>query len=72
MRVMLRIKGAQPGAAPSQELLAAMGSTNDELNEAGVLINLAGLLPWAERSPFEACPGSTRANTAPRSGHHVR
>ena len=49
MRVMLMIKGdPQPGAAPSQELLAAMGSYNDELKEAGVLIDLAGLLPSAE------------------------
>ena len=49
MRVMLLIKGdPQPGAAPSQELLAAMGSYNDELKEAGVLIDLAGLLPSAE------------------------
>ena len=49
MRVMLLIKGdPEPGAAPSGELLAAMGSYNDELKEAGVLIDLAGLLPSAE------------------------
>jgi hypothetical protein len=48
MRVMLMIKGdPQPGAAPSQELLAAMGSYNDELKAAGVLLDLAGLLPSA-------------------------
>jgi hypothetical protein len=46
MRVMLMIKGdPQPGAAPSEELLGAMGSYNDELKEAGVLVDLAGLLP---------------------------
>jgi hypothetical protein len=46
MRVMLLIKGdPQPGAAPSEELLGAMGRYNDELNEAGVLVDLAGLLP---------------------------
>ncbi len=46
MRVMLMIKGdPQPGAAPSEELLAAMGSYNDELKQADVLIDLAGLLP---------------------------
>jgi hypothetical protein len=44
MRVMLMIKGdPEPGAAPSEELLGAMGSYNDEL----VLIDLAGLLPSA-------------------------
>jgi hypothetical protein len=49
MRVMLMIKGdPQPGAAPSEELLAAVGSYNDELKKAGVLIDLAGLLPSAE------------------------
>ena len=48
MRVMLMIKGdPQPDAAPSEELLGAMGSYNDELKEAGVLIDLAGLLPSA-------------------------
>jgi hypothetical protein len=49
MRVMLMIKGdPEPGAAPSEELLAAMGSYNDELKNAGVLVDLAGLLPSAE------------------------
>jgi hypothetical protein len=48
MRVMLMIKGdPQPGAAPSEELLGAMGSYNDDLKEGGVLIDLAGLLPTA-------------------------
>jgi hypothetical protein len=48
MRVMLLIKGdPQPGAEPSEELLGAMGNYNDELKEAGVLIDLAGLLPSA-------------------------
>ena len=46
MRVIVMIKGdPQPGAAPSEELLGAMGRYNDELNEAGVLVDLAGLLP---------------------------
>jgi hypothetical protein len=49
MRVMLMIKGdPEPGAAPSGELLGAMGSYNDELKQAGVVIDLAGLLPSAE------------------------
>jgi hypothetical protein len=43
---MMMIKGdPQPGAAPSEELLAAMGSYNDQLKQAGVLLDLAGLLP---------------------------
>ncbi len=49
MRVMLMIKGdPEPGAAPSEELLVAMGRYNDELKTAGVLLDLAGLLPSAE------------------------
>ena len=49
MRVMLMIKGdPEPGAAPSEELLAAMGRYNDELKEAGVLLDLAGLHPSAK------------------------
>jgi hypothetical protein len=49
MQVMLMIKGdPQPGAAPSEELLAAIGSYNDELKQAGVLLDLAGLLPSAD------------------------
>jgi hypothetical protein len=49
MRVMFMIKGdPEAGAAPSEELLAAMGRYNDELKEAGVLLDLAGLLPSAE------------------------
>jgi hypothetical protein len=49
MRVMLMIKGdPEPGAAPSEELLGAMGRYNDELKESGVLVDLAGLLPSAE------------------------
>ena len=48
MRVMLLIKGdPQPGATPSEELVGAIGSYNQELKEAGVLIDLAGLLPSA-------------------------
>ena len=49
MRVMMMIKGdPEPGAAPSEELLTAMGSYNEELQQAGVLLDLAGLLPSAE------------------------
>ena len=48
MRVMLMIKGdPEPGAAPSEELLAAMGRYNEELEEAGLLLDLAGLHPSA-------------------------
>jgi hypothetical protein len=49
MRVLLMIKGdPEPGAAPSEELLGAMGRYNDKLKESGVLVDVAGLLPSAE------------------------
>ena len=49
MRAMLMIKGdPEPGAQPSDELLSAMGRYNDQLKEAGVLLDLAGLHPSGE------------------------
>jgi hypothetical protein len=69
MRVMMFVKGdPDPGSLPSEELIAAMGKYNEELAEAGVLLDLAGLHPSAEgvrvvfsggkttvvRGPFEA------------------
>ena len=58
MRVMLMIKGdPEPGAVPSEELLAAMGRYNDELKEAGLLVDLAGLLPSAEGSRVKFSKG---------------
>jgi hypothetical protein len=48
MRVMMMIKAdPDPGATPSEELLVTMGRYNDELQQAGVLVDLAGLLPSA-------------------------
>jgi hypothetical protein len=49
MRVMLMVKGdPDPGAAPSEELLTAMTRYNAELEDAGVLVDLAGLHPSGE------------------------
>jgi hypothetical protein len=71
MRVMMMIKGdPQPGAAPSEELLVAMGSYNDELKEAGVLIDLAGLLPSAMGGVYGSLGGtapSSRGRSPSRS-----
>jgi hypothetical protein len=72
MRVMLMIKGdPEPGAAPSEELLAAMGSYNDELKQAGVLVDLAGLLPsvTGRRVRFSGgtVPSSTGRSPSPSS-----
>ncbi len=49
MRVMVFVKGdPQPGQLPSEELLAAMGKFNEELQKAGVLLDGNGLRPSAE------------------------
>jgi hypothetical protein len=49
MRVMMIVKGdPEPGALPSEELLSAMGTYNEELAKAGVLLDLSGLHPTAE------------------------
>ena len=58
MRVMMF--KADPGAMPSAELLAAMGRYDDELTKAGVLVDLAGLLPSAVGRRV-----SSRAGSAP-------
>ena len=59
MRVMMMIKGdPEPGAVPGEELLAAMGRYNDELGKAGLLVDLAGLLPSAEGRRVQFAEGS--------------
>jgi hypothetical protein len=66
MRVMLMIKGdPEPGAVPSGELLAAMGRYNDELKQAGVLVDLAGLLPSAEGRRVKFSGGSRAVINGP-------
>jgi hypothetical protein len=66
MRVMLMIKGdPEPGAVPSEELLAAMGRYNDELKKAGLLVDLAGLLPSAEGSRVKFSGGSRAVINGP-------
>ena len=64
MRVMLMIKGdPQPGATPSDELLGAMGSYNDELKKAGVLMDVAGLLPSAVGRRVRLSGGTAPSST---------
>ena len=51
MRVMVMVKATQDseaGAMPSEELLAAMGSFNEELVKAGVMLAGEGLHPSAK------------------------
>ena len=51
MRFMMLVKSnerAEAGDMPDQELIAAMGRYNEQLANAGVLIDLAGLQPSAK------------------------
>lgn len=51
MRVMVMVKAtadSEAGAMPSEELLAAMGSFNEELVKAGVMLAGEGLHPSAK------------------------
>jgi hypothetical protein len=66
MRVMLMIKGdPAPGAVPSADLLAAMGRYNDELKQAGLLVDLAGLLPSADGSRVKFSGGNRAVINGP-------
>jgi hypothetical protein len=66
MRVMLMIKGdPEPGAVPGEELLAAMGRYNGELEKAGVLVDLAGLLPSAKGGRVKFSGGSRTVINGP-------
>lgn len=49
MRVMMFVKGdPKPGQLPSEEILDAMAKYNEELQKAGVLLDLNGLHPSAD------------------------
>ncbi|MGP7999081.1 MAG: YciI family protein [Streptosporangiaceae bacterium] len=66
MRVMLMIKGdPEPGAVPSAELLTAMGRYNKELEQAGLLVDLAGLLPSAGGSRVKFSGGNRSVISGP-------
>jgi hypothetical protein len=48
MRFMMIVKGnkeTEAGVLPSEELIAKMGKYNEELQKAGVLLDLSGLKP---------------------------
>jgi hypothetical protein len=55
----------EPGAAPSEELLTAMGGYHHELQQAGVLLDLAGLLPSAEGRRVRFAGGSRTVVAGP-------
>jgi hypothetical protein len=48
MRFMVIVKGCEAEKVPSKEFLAAMGKYNADLEKAGVLVALEGLVPPAQ------------------------
>ncbi len=48
MMIVKANKDSEAGVMPSEELLAAMGTYNEELHKAGVLVDLAGLQPTSK------------------------
>ena len=61
MQVMMMIKGdPQPGAAPSEELLTAMGSYNDQLKQAGVDGPFPSPSSWSPATGSSRCRRWTR------------
>ena len=72
MRVMMFVKGdPDPGSVPSDELLAAMGTYNEELTKAGVLMDLAGLHPSAEGFRVMFSAGKTTVVDGPFEAREV-
>ena len=68
-KFMLIIKGDQPpGEMPSEEMLAAMGSYNEDLAKAGVLVDLAGLHPTAEGARVTFSGGERMVVDGPFTG----
>ena len=65
-KFMMIIKGDQPpGELPSEEMLAAMGQYNEELEKAGVLVDRAGLHPTAEGARVKFSGGERTVVSGP-------
>ena len=72
MRVMMFVKGdPDPGSVPSDELLAAMGTYNEELTKAGVLLDLAGLHPSVDGVRVRFSAGKTTVVDGPFEAKEV-
>jgi hypothetical protein len=63
MRFMMIVKASkdsEAGVMPSEELLSAMGKYNEELMEAGVLLDAAGLQASSKGARVKFSGGSAR------------
>ena len=63
MRFMMIVKAnanSEAGVMPDESLIAAMTRYNEELAKAGVLLDLAGLLPSSKGARIKFVPGGMR------------
>jgi len=66
MRVMMMIKGdREPGHLPGEELLAAMGKYNEDLAQAGVLLDMSALHWSAQGVRVEFSRGERTVHDGP-------
>ncbi len=65
-KFMFLVKGdPEPGQLPSEEVLNAMAAYNEELNKAGVLLDLNGLHPSANAARVTWSGGKTTVTDGP-------
>ena len=55
MMIVKANKQSEAGALPTETALAAMGKYNEELQKAGVLLDLAGLKPTSKGARVQVC-----------------
>jgi hypothetical protein len=68
MQFMMIVKANQDseaGVMPSEELLSAMGSYNDQLMKAGALVDLAGLQPSSKGARIKFSGRKTNVTDGP-------
>ena len=65
MMIVKASKGYESGQMPSDELIAAMGKYNEELMNAGVLLDLSGLQPTSRSARVKFSGGKTTVIDGP-------
>ena len=68
MRFMMIVKGtrdSEAGVMPDEKLIAAMGQYNQQLQDAGVLLDLSGLHPSSKGARLTFSKGKARVLDGP-------
>ena len=63
--VFVQMDPKDEGAMPSEELLAAMGAYNEELVQAGIMLDVGGLMPTSEGTRVAFHGGTTSVVDGP-------